>query len=646
MPRWLGLIIIIAFIILYKMYDSGVPDSKIIKAPQIQPRVLYQAALKAIEDKDWPRFNDLSRQLVSYPLYPELQYQAIRKQLTTTPLTKIDDFLSKYQGSLQEKKLRRLVLTELAQHQQWHSYVKYYRQAQANDTERCQYVLAKQQLGDVVPLNTYQASLWLKSASAPNLCNPIFDHWIQQGIVSKDQIWQRFKLALDANNTKLANYLAKRLPKKEAKTAKLWVKIHKKPVLVKKQLKSGMKTKKHHDMVTHGLIHWSKRQPNQVTRHWNKFDEKYEFTLPQKLEIIKSLSHTLIKRHPKKAKTWLAKIDYHYFDDKMMFWHIRYELAIKNWDKVKSIIEKIPAPYQDKPIWRYWYARALEHTDNKEQAKKIYQGLVQQRNYYGFLAAERLEENPKTHHKTLVITEQEKQWVVIHPLVQKAQEYYAAGDFINGNATWWMAIAIFNDKQRYVAAKLAKEWGWDLVSLKTSTKTRLRDDLSLRFPLLYRNDVEDKSDKFQLEPAMIFAIIRQESLFYPAAKSPAGARGLMQLMPYTAKNMIDKAGLPDDYKKQLNQPHINIHLGSFYIAHLFKEHYTHPVLTIASYNAGPHRIKKWLPKKTIPVDLWVELIPWHETRNYVKNVLTYIAIYQEMLGHDPNLDNYLKGINS
>ncbi|MBF0257001.1 MAG: lytic transglycosylase domain-containing protein, partial [Gammaproteobacteria bacterium] len=158
------------------------------------------------------------------------------------------------------------------------------------------------------------------------------------------------------------------------------------------------------------------------------------------------------------------------------------------------------------------------------------------------------------------------------------------------------------------------------------------DDLEIRFPLHHRSLIEAEAEKNAIESAWIFAILRQESMFIPGARSPVGALGLMQIMPPTAKDLAKRLKIKNPSEDELLKPELNIRLGSYYLRLLKSQFNGWELLAIPSYNAGPHRTQRWLPDEELEVDLWIEDIPFDETRLYVQRVLSYRVLYQYRMG--------------
>lgn len=186
-----------------------------------------------------------------------------------------------------------------------------------------------------------------------------------------------------------------------------------------------------------------------------------------------------------------------------------------------------------------------------------------------------------------------------------------------------------------MAAKLAEQWQWPTIAIFTSAKANEWNDIALRFPLNYAREIQDHATAQQVDPALIFGLLRQESAFDEMADSAVGAKGLMQVMPKTAKEIASELKQVWQRDSSLFNPNLNIQYGSFYYKKLLTEFDQQPILATAAYNAGPKKVKRWLPKnQALPGDIWIELIPYKETRDYVSSVLQYSLIYQARLQRD------------
>ncbi|TFH46824.1 MAG: lytic murein transglycosylase, partial [Lysobacterales bacterium] len=221
------------------------------------------------------------------------------------------------------------------------------------------------------------------------------------------------------------------------------------------------------------------------------------------------------------------------------------------------------------------------------------------------------------------------------PGAMRARELFSLGRTVDARREWRMFIQNMTDEALVRAAKLAQDWGWHGRAIMTVALTSQLDDLEMRFPLAYHDRVLQQAKANGLNPAWVYAVVRQESAFIADARSPAGALGLMQIMPGTGRMIGRSLDRPLKNRQQLFDADISLEFGSAYLRILLDQLDEHPVLAAAAYNAGPHRVERWLPAdETMSVDLWIENIPFRETREYLRRVIAYTAIYEQRLGHE------------
>ena len=267
-----------------------------------------------------------------------------------------------------------------------------------------------------------------------------------------------------------------------------------------------------------------------------------------------------------------------------------------------------------------------------QQGHAVYQTLANDRSYYGFMAADAVDKPYEFSDKPvnllgddLTVLSEQIDFQVVH-------EFIALNRDLDAKRQWWFAINKLSNNQRMISAKLAQQWKWDQVAIMTLVKSDYWDDLALRFPLQYASQIQSNAYSMNLEPALIFGLIRQESMLDPNAMSAVGARGLMQIMPETGKEIAHDLNIQWQTVNSLFVPDINIRYGTFYFKRLLNQFDGHFALATAAYNAGPGRVTKWLAiDRPLPADVWVETIPFKETRKYVSSVLAYTIIYQQRL---------------
>jgi soluble lytic murein transglycosylase len=317
-------------------------------------------------------------------------------------------------------------------------------------------------------------------------------------------------------------------------------------------------------------------------------------------------------------------------------------LRDQNWQHIKDKLLKLPTTAQQSLQWRYWYSRSLLATDDLVQGTKLLSELAQSRHYYGFLAASYLNKASNFQNMPLVVSAEEKAFVIKSPEAKRAFELFAIGRFHHARLEWNYWLSKLNQRDKLVASKVANEMQWYDRAIFTLAKVGYLNDVNLRFPLGFETEIKHYADNQKINPAWAFAITRRESSFMSDANSPAGAKGLMQIMPCTAKQLA-KRKVSNQY---LFKAKNNIKLGTKYLRNLLDKHDGNQVLATAAYNAGPYRVKSWLKDaEPLPADVWIETIPFKETREYVKSVLAYQQIYQHKVGQKGSLFDLIIAMN-
>lgn len=600
-----------------------------------QQRLLFIQTETALKEGDLSRYHAQLDKLRDYPLYPNLLYQALEKSAT---IPEVEKFLTHYPDTLLSQRLRKKQLLALAQQENWDIFLQLYEPTD-NKEINCYHYYAKQQSEGYAKIQDDVRKLWLQAKSQPEPCDLIFSVLLKQDPKRNALVWERFKLSLEKYQFPLAQYLLTLLPPNEQKQANPFISVYRFPTRLKKILNHHPQLKNDPDFLSVGLTRLARKHPDLSQKIWHSTTAT--FTEKQQHMILTAISKGFKRKKAKTTPQWLDQLAINIQDPAYLGWKAEAALYQQQWDQVLHWIDQLHEDDAQLPKWQYWYARSLKNTQQPAKAQKLFEKIAQSRNYYGFLAAVHSQQPFPIKHQPQIIDEAEKQRLKEHINFRRVAELYHLERFQEGNRQWWFFINRLNQSQRYIAIHLAKENGWDRLALATTTKLSYKDDLTLRFPVQYKDIIIQQAKNNHLNPALVFALIRQESLFRENAVSHAGARGLMQLMPYTAKRVAQQLDLHYNDRKQLFDPTFNVTLGSHYLGKLSREK-GHPILAIASYNAGPHRINRWLSSRAgLPADLWVEAIPFKETREYVKHVVTYSLIYDYLLGNQPVLNQFM-----
>ncbi|WP_374088807.1 transglycosylase SLT domain-containing protein [Methylomicrobium lacus] len=587
----------------------------------------FVLAEQAIEHGNAPQFQALADTLTAYPLYPYLQYQWLKKDLTQTD--KIRAFLATYKDSRYAPLLRGRWLKAMAEQNRWLDYANAY-QAGGDVALECLYQRAAYQIGFRGLALTQAKRLWMSGRSQPGECEPLFTALADAALITREMVWQRFELALKENNRQLAEYLARKLTDADRDAVETWLKVDQKPELIreeKNRLREGQFAAR---IFAHGIDRMAKSEPESAAQLWDAEKNGLPLDEPGKQMIERRLALALAFQRKAGAYDRLAGLADH--DGEVREWRVRSALLEQNWQHIAAALSRLTLDELKEARWQYWQAREQESAGNNEAAHALYAKAALDRSFYGFLAADALSQSYRLADNPVPLPFNGLNELASEAEFQAVSELRALNRNMEAQRQWWFTVAKLSREKRAQAAKLAEYWGWAPVAIQTLVKADYWDDLALRFPLHYREQVQSNALRHDLDPAVIFGVMRQESLLDSRAESPVGAKGLMQVMPKTGRQLAQEVRqeMAEDYS--LFDPDLNIRLGAYYVRKLLQRFDGNMALAVAAYNAGPARVAKWLPPAgNIPADIWVETIPYKETRKYVASVLSYAIIYQHRL---------------
>ena len=601
--------------------------------PLIQQRQNFLAAETALQQGAMASFRKLQQYLANYPLRTYLQYQYLRRRLHTVPADKIQKFLNINAGTPLAAKLQRAWLRTLALQGRWQQLITAYRPTD-HISSQCSYRQALLHTGDSALALHGIEDLWRVGHSQPRSCDPVFKAWRKSGGITPTLAWQRFQLAMLNNKTRLARYLRRFMPANDRYWATLWLQVRHRPTLIQSKTPFVNRHPMRHTILLYGLRKMANRRPHQAINFWEEtLSRRYHFSVIEQAIAKRDLAMALAIRGQPEALARLADLHEEADDLSLREWRVRAALGQQNWYAVLAWIGQLTAAQQAQSRWRYWQARALEVLQQKQQAKDIYLSLASQRSYYGLLSADRLALPYRIITKRPSIQPLSSVKLEDYPGLARARELFKLGRLADARREWYYATHDMAEWQLSSAAHLAQRWGWYDRAIMTVARTHQRDDLTLRFPLPYRQQIFKLAADYQVDPALVFAIIRQESAFTADVRSPAGALGLMQLLPRTARQVAKRLEISLPHQRTLLNIATNLRLGIAHLQAILQHFDHHELLASAAYNAGQYRVNRWLPRSNImPADIWVENVPIKETRRYIQHIMLFTAIYDRRLG--------------
>jgi soluble lytic murein transglycosylase len=585
-----------------------------------------ETALKKNRDADYFM---VAAQLEEYPLYPYLQYRWLKNHLDRE--RQIKHFLDEHETSRYAGALKRRWLGYLARKGQWETFLEYYTPG-SGTALTCRYHYAQYKTGDKAAALEGARKLWTAGRSQPKICDPLFAELKKSGLFNQELFWQRFEAAMNNNKTSLAKYVKSLMTPGDQQTAELWLQLHRDPAQYIPRLLAAPETPWSPQMFAHGIHRLAGRDVYEAIELWDNNKQRFDIETSLADKIEKRLGLKLAYKNESDAYERLGRLNDS--DYNAQAWRIRVALFEQNWRGVITAIEELGAENRKLEKWQYWLARAYQETGKPIQADELLSELSTKRDFYGYMAADRLNREYQLRHDPLDVTQQEIDAIKYSKEFLAAHEFMMLGRENDAKQQWWHALRQLDKEDYPAAAKLAQQWQWDEVAIFTIAKVKHWDDVELRFPLSYSDKIHENAALQNLNPVILYGLIRRESAFNKDARSPSGARGLMQIMPRTGMQIAKDLNERWSGKNSLYDPVKNLRYGSYYYQKLLNQFNGNYAIAAAAYNAGPNRVKKWLPDESVAADIWIETIPFNETREYVTNVLVYALIYQQRMDSD------------
>jgi len=620
-----------------------------------EQRQLYSEALELMGRGKWQQSARKQQQLKTYPLYPYLIYAELAADLRYSRHPEVSQYLQNYAGSIKAQHLRSRWLDYLAKRQYWTRYISFYNPQQASVKQQCQFQLARYYSEPKDPnlqerrqqVLTAALELWNVGKSQPKQCDKLFSRLIGNNRISEALAWQRFNKALLNHQYQLARYLERFFKSPYySNLAKLYYKADRSPQSIQQFQAFNSDSPEELDIIQHALVHLARRDSHASLKYWSHYQQTHEFTHAARSAVVSAIVKGLYTQQASAvADSYFVdhlQLLNDTLDGSLVEWRIRLALQEKDWPNVRLWLTRLPEHLKSRSAWRYWTIRSMHSDPSTTELPALQQmteSLAQERDFYGFLASDMLDKEYRLNHHPVAIQPQRLAEIGALPAMARARELKFHNDSLDANREWNQASANFTYDDWLAAAMVAGQWQWHSKAIASLGRVQYWDDVELRFPLAFAEAIDSAATDNQLDSALLFALARQESAFDTTATSSAGARGLMQLMPATAKSTARKYKIPYRKRAELYNPKTNIAIASRYYSELLTRFDGSRILASAAYNAGPSRVNQWLNKSDgkLPFDIWIEVIPYRETRAYVRNILMYSIIYSRKMGQRPPL---------
>ena len=601
-----------------------------------EQRERFLAAYERLENRQPVDVGLQQRALAGYPLAPYLTYRDLLNRISRADPAEVRAFLDQHDDLPVTGLLTGRWLNSLGRRADWETFLEF-DDGRGGSQATCYRLRARRHVDGVDDAWLDEArELWTVGHSQPEACDPVFAELYERGALGAERRWRRIELIMGAGNPRLARAIRHRLGEEEQRWLSHWLRLSERPAAVLRDPGFDTTVGRGRTLALDGFQRLARADRDAALRLLARYEDEQRLATEDIHGVRREIALRAAYSREPRALALLESLPTGVVDEQVREWRARVSVGQQNWPAVVRAVEAMPAAEQGQSEWRYWLAHALREAGEMVRAEALLTELAGERHYYGFLAADTLGRPYTMNHEPAPLDRARKAELGSRPGIVRAREWLRLGYTTEARREWHAALADAGNDDWGQAAQLAMSWGWYDRVVHAANRAGLHNALELRFPLAYRDSVESDARAAGVDPALVFALIRKESAFNPEARSPVGALGLMQVMPGTGREVARRHGMGSPSPGQLLSPDTNLRLGNLFLAEMLERFEGNMILAGAAYNAGPNRTDGWKADNAgQPAAVWIENITYGETRDYVKSLLAFRAVFDWQLRGEP-----------
>ena len=590
-------------------------------------------AYDAYRAGDPVKFAKHAAKLEGHLLEPWLEYWRLSMRLEDASNREVREFFAKHPNAYVSERLRSDWLRVLGKRADWPEFDRQSPLYTRDDLEvSCYRWISRLEKGDDTALADSMA-MWTEPTELPDGCQRLSLMLSTRGRLSVTDIWRRVRVLFEHGQITAAKTTLGLLPRKEAPDERMLAEAARQPKRFLDRLPPVLETRAAREVAVLGAVRYARTDAAGAARALDgALGERFS---QSELRFLWGLvGYEAAREHHERALDWFARAGDSQLDDRHLAWKTRAALRAGQWKVVRSSIDRMSPASANHPAWIYWYGRALAAQGEDMASRAFYLRIAGQTDFYGLLANEELGYLAMLPQETHNPSEAEVAAAAAEPGLARALELIRLNIRVEGVREWLFAIRSFDDHKLIAAAELARRAGAYDRAIHTADRTSRVHNFALRYPVPYHDVFREYAKSHGVDEAWVLGLVRQESRFNTDARSSAGAAGLMQVMPGTARYVAGRLGLRNYRPKNVTDIETNVTLGTAYMR-LVMEQLGHPVLASAAYNAGPSRARRWRDARALEGAVYVESIPFSETRDYVRKVMANAVMYSAVLNQKP-----------
>ena len=585
------------------------------------------AAREAARVNDKAKLAQLAASGGGHPLDSYVEYWSLKAQLETLDAATLLDFLKRNDGAYLGERLRGEWLKDLGKQRNWSLFEQHYSALADPDQELKCYALHGRHLGGDKQAASQAKALWL-SADLPDACHQLMLALIAEGRVSSDEAWERLRRLGEGKRLSAAKAVASWLPPAEQPDSRsLEIAVNNPAGYLDRLPKNFSINRAGRELAAIAIARLARSDAAGAASRWQSIAQR--FSADERGWVASFLGLYAAQQHQSDALAWYKAAGETPLSAEQDAWKVRAALRARDWRSVKNAIEAMPETQRNEGAWTYWLGRAELAQDKREAAMAHFTRLSGQPNFYGNLSDDELGRPILPPARAEKPSVDETAAAAADPSIRRALMLLRLGPDLRMEAIreWNWALRGRDDRFLLAAADVAQRNEiWDR-AINAAERTSGEHNYDLRYLAPFKDLVAPRASELGLDPAWVYGLMRQESRFVTSVRSSAGAQGLMQLMPATARWVAKRIGMKDFSPSGITDMDTNVTLGTHYLSIVYSDLGNDPVLASAAYNAGPNRARRWRDAKPLEGAIYAETIPFNETRDYVKKVMSNAIYY-------------------
>nr|WP_237362846.1 transglycosylase SLT domain-containing protein [Vibrio marisflavi] len=601
-----------------------------------EQRALYDRAQKLLDRRQVSQYQSIRKKISDYPLTPYTDYRAFLIDLSAKSPDQVNEFIQYNYSYPFSSSIRAPYIETLALQRKWKQLLEFQYSEPSGEAYKCHYYTALYKVGQKEQAFEGMDKLWLSGDSISKHCDYLIKVWDKAGLKTDDIILRRMLLAFDERNNGLMKYLKRQLKTAEAqKKAAEITDLYSKPEMVVRFARENAEDSDIYLMqVSSALKRLARKDAEKAQVAFSQVMVNNSFKEEDKQKLAEFIVYRLMNTESEPLAKWRDDVIDMSNEDKLIERRIRLAIQQADWRGTQRWIAHLTPETRETLRWQYWLGRSEIALGMHEHGQTRLETLLGKRNFYSVAAAGFMGV-PVAYPTTFLNLDH----TVIEPhkrALYRIQELIDRSKISAAKTEWNWLLRNASIEEKKMLAAYAADKNWHHLTVKASISAKLWDNVQLRFPIAHQWWFDHYAEKHGIDPITLMSLARQESAMDVNARSPVGARGIMQIMPRTAQYTARKYRIRYNGARDLYSVGKNIEIGSSYLNGLLERFDDNRIFAFAAYNAGPHRVKKWRERSNENLDVYafIESIPFNETRGYVQNILMFETYYRDLMGVD------------